>query len=164
MIAMALAQHPDVLIADEPTTALDVTTQAKVLSLIKDLADQYGTAVMLVSHDLSVVAEVSDDVQVLYSGEVMEYSPESTIFDKPLHPYTVGLISSLPETYVDDPELEPIPGTLPDPSNPPSGCRFHTRCPRVFDKCKQLRPTPMTVGRAKVLCHLYSEGIANVGN
>jgi oligopeptide/dipeptide ABC transporter ATP-binding protein len=164
MIAMALAQRPDVLIADEPTTALDVTTQAKVLSLIKDLADQYGTAVMLVSHDLSVVAEVSDDVQVLYSGEAMEYSPASAIFNNPLHPYTVGLISSLPETYVEDPELEPIPGTLPDPSNPPTGCKFHTRCPRVFDKCKRVRPTPMTIGCARVLCHLYNEDTANGGN
>jgi oligopeptide/dipeptide ABC transporter ATP-binding protein len=157
MIAMALAQRPDVLIADEPTTALDVTTQAKVLALIKGLTKEYGTAVMLISHDLAVVSEVADYVQVMYLGEVMEYSPSLKIFNNPLHPYTVGLLGSILGTYVDEQQLEPILGSVPDPANPPSGCTFHTRCPKAFEKCKRIHPSPTAIETSIVFCHLFGE-------
>jgi peptide/nickel transport system ATP-binding protein len=158
MIAMALAERPSVLIADEPTTALDVTTQAKVLSLIRDLTREFETAVVLISHDLSVVSEVADTVQVMYLGEAVEAAPSKTIFGTPLHPYTVGLLGSIPTTYVDQGELSPISGTIPDPSAPPSGCRFHTRCPKAFARCPVESPAPVTIGESTVRCHLYTEG------
>jgi len=157
MIAMALAQRPDVLIADEPTTALDVTTQAKVLALIKGLTREYGTAVMLISHDLAVVSEVADYVQVMYLGEVMEHSPSFKIFNDPLHPYTVGLLGSILGTYVDEQQLEPILGSVPDPANPPAGCTFHTRCPRAFEKCKLVHPSPTVIDKSVVFCHLFGK-------
>jgi oligopeptide/dipeptide ABC transporter ATP-binding protein len=157
MIAMALAERPDVLIADEATTALDVTTQAKVLSLIRDLAHDYQTAILLISHDLSVVSEVADDVVVMYLGEAVEHSTSKAVFKSPLHPYTVGLMGSIPTSYVQEDELQPIQGSIPDPSNPPSGCRFHTRCPRAFDKCSAESPEPTTVNGTMVRCHLYAK-------
>jgi peptide/nickel transport system ATP-binding protein len=161
MIAISLALKPDVLVADEPTTALDVTTQAKVLFLIKQLATEYNTAVMLISHDLSVVSEVADDCQVMYLGEVVERSSTSTMFSKPLHPYTVGLLGSIPQTYVDEEPLMPIPGSIPDPSNPPSGCSFHTRCPRALDMCRIMVPKPVAIKDTYVMCHLYGDGLTN---
>jgi oligopeptide/dipeptide ABC transporter ATP-binding protein len=157
MIAMALAQRPDILIADEPTTALDVTTQAKVLALIKGLTKEYRTAVMLISHDLAVVSEVADYVQVMYLGEVMEYSPSLKIFKEPLHPYTIGLLGSILGTYVDEKQFEPILGSVPDPSNPPAGCTFHTRCPRAFEKCRRIHPPPTSIDTSIVFCHLFGE-------
>ena len=161
MIAMALAERPSVLIADEPTTALDVTTQAKVLSLIRDLTREYDTSVILISHDLSVVSEVADTVQVMYLGEAVETAPSKTIFESPLHPYTVGLLGSIPTTYVEQGELSPISGTIPDPSAPPPGCRFHTRCPKAFARCSAESPAPTNVRGSVVRCHLYSEGAKN---
>jgi peptide/nickel transport system ATP-binding protein len=161
MIAISLALRPDVLVADEPTTALDVTTQAKVLFLIKQLAKEYNTAVMLISHDLSVVSEVADDCQVMYLGEVVERSSSSTMFNRPLHPYTTGLLGSIPRTYVDEELLMPIPGSIPDPSNPPGGCRFHTRCPKAMDICRTVEPKPVTINETFVTCHLYNEGFHN---
>lgn len=154
MIAMALVEHPDVLIADEPTTALDVTTQAKVLKLLKDLAEEYKTAIMLISHDLSVVSEVANSVAVMYLGEIMEYSPSNELFSKPLHPYTKGLIESIPSLGVDEYQ-NPIPGNIPSPSSPPSGCRFHTRCSFAFEKCKTDEPIETILNQRMVKCHLY---------
>ena len=158
MIAMSLALRPDVLIADEPTTALDVTTQAKVLALIRELSREYNTAVALISHDLSVIAEASDRVQVMYLGEVVERSDADRIFNKPLHPYTVGLMGSFPTTWVDEDQLQPIPGLVPSLNAPPSGCRFHTRCPKAFGPCATVSPELTTINESEVACHLYGEG------
>jgi peptide/nickel transport system ATP-binding protein len=155
MIAIALSQQPDVLFADEPTTALDVTTQAKVLSLIRDLTDEYGTAVVLISHDLSVVSQVSDNVQVMYLGEAVEYSTTKRLFSAPLHPYTQGLIHSFPTTWVEESQLSPIPGLVPSPADPPSGCRFHPRCPHAFAPCATVDPKPVEIEASVVSCHLY---------
>lgn len=157
MIAMSLALRPDVLIADEPTTALDVTTQAKVLALIRELAREYNTAIALISHDLSVIAEASDMVQVMYLGEVVERSERDTIFKKQLHPYTVGLLGSFPTTWVDEDQLQPIAGLVPSLSAPPSGCRFHTRCAKVFTPCYAMSPELTKISDCEVACHLYDE-------
>src|SRR4029079_2615314 len=128
MIAMALINNPDLLIADEPTTALDVTTQAQILKLMKNLQRDFGSAIILVTHDLGVVAEVADDVLVMYAGRAVEQGDVGEIFFHPNHPYTWGLLNSLPRLVVHGGELKPIPGTPPSLLQPPSGCRFHLRC------------------------------------
>ena len=130
MIAMALACNPKVLICDEPTTALDVTIQAQILQLISDLQTEFGTAVIMITHDMGVVAEVADRVAVMYAGRIIEHAPTDEIFDHPQHPYTEALLGSLPslEDVVDGERLESIPGLPPDLINPPSGCKFHPRC------------------------------------
>src|SRR5438874_6432234 len=140
MIAMALINDPDLLIADEPTTALDVTTQAQILNLMKRLQDDFGSAIMIITHDLGVVAEVADDVLVMYAANVVEQADVDDLFSRPQHPYTWGLMGSLPrlEGHVD--RLTQIPGQPPSLLNPPSGCRFHPRCPYVMDVCKTTVP------------------------
>ncbi|MED1202747.1 ABC transporter ATP-binding protein [Heyndrickxia acidicola] len=140
MIAIALACKPSLLIADEPTTALDVTIQAQILDLIKELKDQLGMGVILVTHDMGVVAEVADRVMVMYAGEKVEEADVETIFNNPQHPYTRGLLKSVPN--VDDKEhnLEPIPGTLPNMNEQINGCRFHPRCEFATDKCRSQEP------------------------
>ena len=135
MIAMSLINNPDLLIADEPTTALDVTTQAQILRLIKSLQNDFGSAVIMVTHDLGVVAEVADKVLVMYAGKVAEQGDVDEIFFHPNHPYTWGLLNSLPRLVVHGGELRPIPGTPPSLLNPPAGCRFHLRCPHRMDVC-----------------------------
>ncbi len=141
MIAIALSCKPKLLIADEPTTALDVTIQAQILDLMKKLREETGTAIMLITHDLGVVAEMADRVIVMYAGQVVEEADVFTLFDKPLHPYTTGLMSSIPHLDADDDEtLASIPGTVPPLQNMPSGCRFHTRCPLAGEKCSALAP------------------------
>ena len=147
MIAMALINDPDLLIADEPTTALDVTTQAQILALMKRLQQEFDSAILMITHDLGVVAEVADDVLVMYAGNVVENGPVREIFHAPHHPYTWGLLGSLPRLD-DDPEhrLTQIPGQPPSLLHPPSGCRFHPRCPYVMDVCRsefpELKPVP----------------------
>jgi peptide/nickel transport system ATP-binding protein len=140
MIAMALVNDPDLLIADEPTTALDVTTQAQIMLLIKRLQDEFGSAIIVITHDLGVVAEAADDVLVMYAAEVAEQAPVVKLFNRPFHPYTWGLLGSLPRLDTDLERLVQIPGQPPSLLRPPSGCRFHPRCPYVMDKCKQVDP------------------------
>jgi peptide/nickel transport system ATP-binding protein len=135
MIAMALINNPDLLIADEPTTALDVTTQAQILKLMNDLQRDFGSAIILVTHDLGVVAEVADDVLVMYAAKPAEQGGYHDLFYRPHHPYTWGLLGSLPRLVQHGAELRPIPGAPPSLLNPPTGCRFHTRCPYVMDVC-----------------------------
>ena len=140
MIAMALVNNPDLLIADEPTTALDVTTQAQILELMTQLQEHYGSAIIMITHDLAVVAEIADDVIVMYAAKVIERAPVTALFEKPLHPYTWGLIGSLPRLGVDVDRLVQIPGQPPSLLNPPSGCRFHPRCAYTFDRCRNEVP------------------------
>ena len=135
MIAMALACRPAVLIADEPTTALDVTIQAQILELLNELQREMGMAVILITHDLGVVAETADRVAVMYAGQVVEYADVRSMFRRPLHPYTAGLHASLPKLGEVVERLRVIPGTVPNPARFPVGCRFHPRCPVMIDKC-----------------------------
>jgi peptide/nickel transport system ATP-binding protein len=135
MIAMALINNPDVLIADEPTTALDVTTQAQILRLMKGLQEEYNMAIIMITHDLGVIAEVADDVAVMYGGKVVEQATVVDLFDSPQHPYTWGLLGSLPRLDLKADRLEQIAGQPPSLLRPPSGCAFHPRCEFVFDRC-----------------------------
>ena len=144
MIAMALACEPELLIADEPTTALDVTIQAQVLVLMGELRQKTGTAIVLITHDLGVVAESCDDVIVMYAGQVVEQCSVEDLFTFPQHPYTVGLLGSLPRLDEKREQLVAITGTVPDMANPPSGCRFRARCPFSIDKCAEM-PTLMEI-------------------
>lgn len=137
VIAMALACSPDLLLADEPTTALDVTIQAQVLDIIKTLQQKLNTAMIMITHDLGIVAEVCDDVAVIYAGEIVEYGSKEEIFDHPSHPYTVGLFGSLPDVNAEVERLSPIAGMPPDPGNLPQGCAFSPRCPYATDACQK---------------------------
>lgn len=136
VIAIALACNPDLLLADEPTTALDVTIQAQVLDLIADLREKYNTAMLLITHDLGVVAQVCDNVAVIYAGSIVEYGTKEQIFDHPSHPYTKGLFAAIPDMNEDEEWLHPIEGLPPDPTNLPQGCAFHPRCKYATDACK----------------------------
>jgi peptide/nickel transport system ATP-binding protein len=135
MIAMALINNPDLVIADEPTTALDVTTQAQILELMNQLQNEFGMAIILITHDLGVVAEAADDVVVMYGGQLVEEGSVDDIFYRPRHPYTWGLLSSLPRVDIDVERLDQIPGQPPSLLNPPDGCRFHPRCKFAMDVC-----------------------------
>jgi peptide/nickel transport system ATP-binding protein len=160
MIAMALINDPDLLIADEPTTALDVTTQAQILALIERLQADYNSAVIMITHDLGVVAEIADDVVVMYAAEVAEHGPVDRIFKKPHHPYTWGLMGSLPRLNSDVERLVQIQGQPPSLLRPPSGCRFHPRCPYVMDVCRQVDPELAPVSDEPdhlQACHLDEE-------
>ncbi|MCI4331666.1 MAG: ABC transporter ATP-binding protein [Thermoplasmata archaeon] len=161
MIAMALSAEPELLVADEPTTALDVTIQAQILELMRDLKARIGTAILLITHDLGVIAEVADRVCVMYAGNVVEIAPVKELYRHPLHPYTQGLLNSIPRMDQPDKKLESIPGSVPNLIYPPSGCRFHPRCPFAMPKCKEARP-PMTVeGEGHtVACYLYNGPVA----
>ena len=140
MIAMALSCNPKLLIADEPTTALDVTIQAQILRLMDQLKEDFQASVLLITHDLGVIAQQCENVAVMYAGEIVEYGSVETIFESPLHPYTVGLNSAIPRLDVDTERLEIIEGTVPDLIEIPSGCRFHPRCKYVMDICRRERP------------------------
>lgn len=137
VIAIALACQPDVLLADEPTTALDVTIQAQVLQLINELKTKNNTALILITHDMGVVAEVCDEVAIVYAGQVMEYGDKFQIFDHPSHPYTIGLFGAIPDVNEDEEWLHPIDGMPPDPTNLPSGCPFAPRCPKATKECEK---------------------------
>ena len=137
VIAMALACTPDILLADEPTTALDVTIQAQVLDMINDLKQKNNTSMILITHDLGVVAQVCDDVAVIYAGQIVERGSKEQVFDHPHHPYTIGLFGAIPSMNVDEEYLHPIDGLPPDPSNLPKGCPFNPRCPYATDACRQ---------------------------
>jgi len=154
MVAMALATRPRVLIADEPTTALDVTIQAQILQLLRDLRHDYETAVLLITHDLGVVNELADRVAVMYAGQLVEEGDRRDVLGRPRHPYTLGLLRSVPGQAAPGGRLEEIPGTLPPPSRWPSGCRFATRCPRVFEPCHEQVPDPTGLTRGhRAWCH-----------
>jgi len=141
MIAMALSCNPSLLIADEPTTALDVTIQAQILDLMKELQQKIGMALLLITHDLGVVAEQADNVAIMYAGKMVERSNTREIFTKPFHPYTVGLLNSLPSTgSAKKHRLDAIPGVVPNPLHLPSGCRFRDRCPKAAELCAQKEP------------------------
>ena len=140
MIAMALSCDPNLLIADEPTTALDVTIQAQILDLMNDLKDRFDMSIMMITHDLGVIAEVSDRVAVMYAGKIVEYTDVVTLFKEPKHPYTWGLMSSIPRMEKEVDRLEAIPGIVPNPLNFPEGCKYHTRCPLADDKCRSKEP------------------------
>ena len=137
VIAMALACNPELLLADEPTTALDVTIQAQILELMANLKKQYGTAMILITHDLGVVAQNCDNVAIVYAGQIIEYGSKYEIFVNRAHPYTKGLFNSLPNIEDDVDRLQPIAGSMPDPANLLEGCAFHPRCPYATDKCRQ---------------------------
>jgi peptide/nickel transport system ATP-binding protein len=160
MIAMALINDPDLLIADEPTTALDVTTQAQILNLMKRLQDDFGSAIIMVTHDLGVIAEVADDVFVMYAANVVEQAEVHDLFNRPQHPYTWGLMGSLPRLDADVERLTQIPGQPPSLLRPPPGCRFHPRCPYVMEVCKttvpRLVPTQKDPDHRQA-CHLDEE-------
>jgi peptide/nickel transport system ATP-binding protein len=160
MIAMALINEPDLLIADEPTTALDVTTQAQILRLMTSLQDEFDTAIIMVTHDLGVVAELADDVVVMYAGRVAEEGGVDELFTRPHHPYTWGLLGSLPRLDTDVERLVQIAGQPPSLLNPPNGCRFHPRCPYVMDVCLTKEPVLAAVPGSPThlqACHLDVE-------
>jgi oligopeptide/dipeptide ABC transporter ATP-binding protein len=157
MIAMALACDPDILIADEPTTALDVTIQAQILALLGDLIRDSKKALIFITHDLGVAAVLCDRIAVMYAGAIVEIADRDALFERPLHPYTQGLLRSLP--YGEKPEkyLDPIPGSLCNLMDPPTGCRFHPRCEQVLDVCARECPTLRQVeDHGKTACHLYT--------
>lgn len=158
MIAMALACDPDLLIADEPTTALDVTIQAQILDLMRALQARTGAAILLITHDLGVVAEMCDDIAVMYSGRIVEHAPTKELFSSPKHPYTVGLLESIPRLYHKRERLHVIRGNVPNPLSIPPGCAFHPRCPKKFEPCDRYVPSLADVATEhQVACFLYPE-------
>ena len=155
VIALAICAEPELIIADEPTTALDVSVQAQIIALIKRLGRDHGTAVMLVTHDMGVIAETSDRVAVMYSGRIAEIGPVRDIVQNPLHPYAKGLMGAIPTLASDAERLVQIPGSMPRLSAIPPGCSFNPRCAFAFDRCRSERPEPITHGAQAVACHLY---------
>ncbi len=159
MIAMALSCHPELLIADEPTTALDVTIQAQILELLYTLREKFNMAVLLITHDLGVVAESADRVIVMYCGRIVEEARVEDIFKNPKHPYTIGLLESIPKIDEDRDRLYMIKGMVPNPLNMPKGCAFSDRCEKCMDKCKKDIPGITKIGNSKVRCFLYSDEV-----
>lgn len=159
VIAMALACNPTLLIADEPTTALDVTIQAQVLDLMQKLREKYGTSMLMITHDLGIVAEVCDEVSIMYAGSIVEHGTLEDIFNHTSHPYTRGLFHSLPNIEKRNEELKPIPGLMPDPTDLPQGCAFHPRCSCCQDICKVRTPVVTELSDThRVCCLAYEEG------
>ncbi|MCL2008832.1 MAG: ABC transporter ATP-binding protein [Treponema sp.] len=157
VIAIAMACEPELLIADEPTTALDVTIQAQVLGMMNELKVKLNTSMILITHDLGIVAQTCDDVCVMYAGEIVEIGTADHIFNtKDHHPYTTGLFGSIPNLKIDTPRLNPIAGLMPDPTNLPKGCKFSPRCPKCMDICKEKKPDYYSDGEHKIMCHLYT--------
>lgn len=156
IIAIALACEPKLLIADEPTTALDVTIQAQVLDMMQDLKEKLDTAMLLITHDLGVVAQTCDRVAIMYAGEIIEIGTARDIYkSKSHHPYTEGLFGSIPDLTKETRRLNSIEGLMPDPTNLPSGCKFHTRCPKCMEICKETIPGNMESGTHMIKCHLF---------
>ena len=158
VIAIALACNPELLIADEPTTALDVTIQAQVLELMKELKEELNTAMIMITHDLGVVAEICDKVAVMYAGSVVEYANKIDLFRSAKHPYTIGLFNSLPDIVHDVDSLTPIKGLMPDPMQLPEGCPFHPRCDKAMPECSSIKPINQDVGDGHLVkCLLYGK-------
>jgi peptide/nickel transport system ATP-binding protein len=155
VIALAICAEPELIIADEPTTALDVSVQAQIIALIKRLGRDHGTAVMLVTHDMGVIAETSDRVAVMYSGRIAEIGPVRDVVQHPLHPYAKGLMGAIPTLAGEATRLVQIPGSMPRLSAIPPGCAFNPRCTFAFDRCRVERPEPIRQGTQDVACHLY---------
>jgi len=158
VIAMALACNPGLIIADEPTTALDVTIQAQVLELMRSLKEEFSTAMIMITHDLGVVGEVCDHVAVMYAGRIVETGSLEQIFGNARHPYTLGLFRCIPDIEEETSKIRPIEGLMPDPLDLPSGCPFHPRCPQCMDVCRTIVPGVMDDGGHRVMCHLYGKG------
>ncbi len=157
MIAMSMVLKPKVLIADEPTTALDVIVQEAIMDLLEEMKS-LGTTIILITHDLALAAERSDRIAVMYAGKLAEVGPIKDVVENPLHPYTKGLLDSVPEVWSDKP-VKSIPGNPPDLRNPPKGCRFHPRCEKAMEKCRQKEPPTMVLGGERIVsCWLYREG------
>jgi len=160
MIAMALSSVPDLLIADEPTTALDVTIQAQILRLMRELKRELNTSILLITHDLGIIAQMCDRVAVMYAGTVVEHAPNLQLFKDPKHPYTQGLLKAIPIVGKHRKRLVVIPGTVPNLIHPPAGCRFHTRCAHAMPKCKEEKPGELEVEEGHfVACYLYGNTI-----
>ena len=157
VIALALAAEPKLIIADEPTTALDVSIQAQIIQLLKRLCRENGTAVMLVTHDMGVIAETADRVAVMYAGRIAEIGPVQDVIKRPHHPYTVGLMGAIPAMGHKTERLTQIDGSMPRLNAIPKGCAFNPRCPKVFDRCRVERPDPMPAGRSQAACWLVKE-------
>jgi peptide/nickel transport system ATP-binding protein len=155
VIALALCAEPELIIADEPTTALDVSVQAQIIALLKRLGRDHGTAIMLVTHDMGVIAETADRVAVMYAGRIVEIGPVREVVQHPLHPYAKGLMGAIPSLKGDTHRLTQIPGSMPRLSAIPPGCPFNPRCPFVFDRCRVERPEPIARDMHPVACHLY---------
>ena len=158
MIAMALSCNPDLLIADEPTTALDVTIQAQILDLLEQLQDEFGMAVLMITHDLGVIAEVADRVAVMYAGKIVETGSVEDIFGNPSHPYTQGLLDSIPKLTEQKDRLSVIPGTVPDATRFPPACRFSPRCPKAEEICRQEEPALLEVSSNRSVSCFMAEG------
>lgn len=155
VIAMALACHPDLVIADEPTTALDVMVQAQVLQAIQGLRERLNLSMMLITHDLSVIAQTCDDVAIMYAGRIVEYGTATEVYRKPLHPYSIGLVGAFPNIAAEKSPVKSVPGFPPNLVSPPEGCRFHPRCPLADDRCKTEEPASIEVGgnHHTIACH-----------
>ena len=163
VIALALAVNPRLIIADEPTTALDVSIQAQIISLLKRLCRDHGTSVMLVTHDMGVIAETADRVAVMYAGRIVEVGPVQDVIKRAQHPYTHGLMGSIPVIRHDVEQLIQIDGAMPRLTDIPSGCAFNPRCPRVFEYCRVARPDLIDVGATRAACWLYDEAQERAG-
>ena len=155
MIAMVLSVKPELIIADEPTTALDVTIQAQIMELMGKLKEEMGTSIILITHDMGVIADIADDVMVMYGGNVVEQAPVADIFEHPLHPYTQGLLASIPRMDMDVETIAAIEGTVPSLAEMPTGCHFSTRCPYCTEKCRSENPAMVDQGGHKVACWKY---------
>ena len=158
VIALALAAEPKLIVADEPTTALDVSIQAQIISLLKNICKNRGAAVMLITHDMGVIAETCDRVAVMYAGRIVEIGPVHEVINQPAHPYTAGLMASIPDITQDRDYLNQIDGAMPRLNAIPTGCAFNPRCPKVFDRCQVERPELVSAGATRAACWLAGEG------
>ncbi len=156
VIALALAAEPKLIVADEPTTALDVSIQAQIISLLKSICRERGAAVMLITHDMGVIAETCDRVAVMYAGRIAEIGPVHEVINQPAHPYTAGLMAAIPDITVDRERLYQIDGAMPRLNAIPKGCAFNPRCPKVFDRCKVERPDLLPAGATRAACWLHA--------
>ncbi len=165
MISMGLSCNPELLIADEPTTALDVTIQAQILEQMKEIKEETGTSILLITHDLGVIGEMADRVAVMYAGNIVEYTDADTLFNAPQHPYTQGLLNCFPEATERKTELEPIEGIVPNLIRPPSGCRFHPRCKMAMPICAEREPQLIEIAPGhQVSCLLHEEGLVKTAS
>ena len=164
VIALALAAEPKLIVADEPTTALDVSIQAQIIGLLKRICHERGASVMLITHDMGVIAETCDRVAVMYAGRIAEIGPVHEVINHPAHPYTAGLMAAIPDMALDRERLNQIDGAMPRLNAIPSGCAFNPRCPQVFDRCRSQRPDLMAAGTTRAACWLHASDPAATGN